>query len=241
MSAAMIAGVEYNVYCDESCHLEHDHQPVMLIGGVWCPKSEVRVVSKEIRELKEKYNARGELKWAKVSQSKEDFYLELVEYFFAKMDLNFRCLVVSDKSKLNHNYFNQGSHDSFYYKMYFYMLRNILNPQCKYNIYLDIKDTRSAAKVRILKDVLCRNFQDFKGDTIPVIQHIRSKESELMQLADFLIGAVGYRNRRLLENKTKVRIVEKLEKLSGQSLTSTSPPWEEKFNIFVFEPRVVKE
>jgi hypothetical protein len=27
----------FNVYCDESCHLEHDHIPVMAWGAVSCP------------------------------------------------------------------------------------------------------------------------------------------------------------------------------------------------------------
>jgi hypothetical protein len=26
-----------NVYCDESCHLENDHQTAMVLGAVWCP------------------------------------------------------------------------------------------------------------------------------------------------------------------------------------------------------------
>lgn len=26
---------EYTIYCDESCHLEHDKQPIMVIGGMW--------------------------------------------------------------------------------------------------------------------------------------------------------------------------------------------------------------
>ena len=30
----------YNVYCDESCHLEHDGINPMLLGCVWCPESE---------------------------------------------------------------------------------------------------------------------------------------------------------------------------------------------------------
>lgn len=25
----------YNIYCDESCHLENDREPVMLVGAVW--------------------------------------------------------------------------------------------------------------------------------------------------------------------------------------------------------------
>ena len=27
----------YNVYYDESCHLEHDRQKAMVLGAVWCP------------------------------------------------------------------------------------------------------------------------------------------------------------------------------------------------------------
>ena len=35
----------YNVYCDESCHLEHDHQNVMALGAVWCPLDKVREIN----------------------------------------------------------------------------------------------------------------------------------------------------------------------------------------------------
>jgi len=26
-----------NIYCNESCHLEHDRQKVMVLGAIWCP------------------------------------------------------------------------------------------------------------------------------------------------------------------------------------------------------------
>ena len=68
---------EYNIYCDESCHLEHDKHNFMLIGAIWCSKDKVETLSKEIRKLKQKYRAKGELKWVKVSESRIDFYLEL--------------------------------------------------------------------------------------------------------------------------------------------------------------------
>jgi len=41
----------YNIYCDESCHLEHDHMPVMAIGGIWCPLEQVSDISQKIRSL----------------------------------------------------------------------------------------------------------------------------------------------------------------------------------------------
>ncbi|PIV20766.1 MAG: DUF3800 domain-containing protein [Deltaproteobacteria bacterium CG_4_8_14_3_um_filter_45_9] len=230
---------EYNIYCDESCHLEHDQQPIMLLGAVWCPKSEVRRYSESIRELKAKFGARGELKWTKVSTSKFNYYLNLVKFFFSTPNLNFRCLVVDDKSKLNHEYFNQGSHDSFYYKMYFYLLRNILFHKNQYYIYLDMKDTRSQRKIDTLRDVLCNNVYDFEQVMIRQIQHIRSHESELLQLTDFLLGAVSYRCRYLKDNRAKLAVIQRICDISGVDLLKSTPPWEDKFNLFFFSPTEV--
>lgn len=231
---------EYNIYCDESCHLEHDKQSIMVIGGMWCPKNKAREISEQIREIKNRHGARGELKWARVSKSRQAYFLELVDYFFKTSALNFRCLVVDDKSKLNHAYFNQGSHDSFYYKMYYYMLRNILKPNYRNNIYLDIKDTRSAQKLSMLKDVLCNDVYDFTQQMIGNIQNIHSHESEILQLADLFIGAIGYYNRNLDTNTAKKRVVEKIALHTGQKLSHTSPPWADKFNLFVFTPSEVR-
>lgn len=227
---------EFNIYCDESCHLEMDRQSVMLLGAIWCPKSAVQEISQDLRKLKIRHNARGELKWIKVSKSKQEFYVELINYFFNTANLRFRCLVVTDKLKLDHDYFNQGSHDTFYYKMYFSMLKAILSPTNRYYIYLDIKDTRSKYKIEKLREVLCNNVYDFTKKMIANIQHIRSHESELLQLADLLIGAVNYRNRNLEGNQAKVKIVTLLEDKIKQSLNLSTSLFKEKFNLFVFSP-----
>ena len=34
----------FNVYCDESCHLENDHQKAMVLGAVWCPLDKTGLV-----------------------------------------------------------------------------------------------------------------------------------------------------------------------------------------------------
>jgi len=230
---------EYNIYCDESCHLEHDHKPIMVIGGMWCLKADVKTISDQIREIKNRHNSRGELKWVRVSNSRHDYFIELVDYFFNTPALHFRCLIVDDKSKLNHNYFNMGSHDSFYYKMYFYMLRNILRREHTYNIYLDIKDTQSARKVRIVKDVLCNNAYDFTQKMIDNMQNIHSHESEILQLADLFIGAIGHYNRGLTTSSSKSAVIQKIMDHACQNLKSSSPPWADKFNLFIFTPTEV--
>lgn len=229
----------YNIYCDESCHLENDRQPVMLLGGVWCPLTEVPRLATELRDIKIRHRATGELKWTKVSAARLNFYLEIVSWFLAEIPLHFRSLVVLNKSTLNHEYFNKSSHDEFYYKMYFSMLNKILSPDKQYNIYLDIKDTRSRKKVRKLSEVLCNNVYDFTSQMIRHIQNIHSKESDLMQVTDFLLGAVSYRHRGLSGNTAKEAVIKRLEQGLGRDLLHSTPLGEEKFNLFLFTPRQV--
>lgn len=95
----------YNVYCDESCHLEHDGQQAMVLGGVWCPESKRQEISQRIREIKVKHGLGKdfEIKWTKVSKSKLDFYMDIIDYFFDDDDFHFRGLIVPDKTKLNHD------------------------------------------------------------------------------------------------------------------------------------------
>jgi hypothetical protein len=228
-----------NIYCDESCHLEHDRQPVMLFGAIWCPESHVKHNIHAIKALKEEYRARGEIKWTKVSFSRCSFFLKVVDLFFSTSDLNFRCLVINNKKGLDHSYYNKGDHDSFYYKMYFYILRNIISIENRYNIYLDIKDTRSQLKINKLRDVLCNNIGDFDRKVILNIQHIRSKESELLQLADLLMGAVSYVNRNLSSSESKGSVAKRIRQRSGLDLQDSTPPWEDKFNLFFFSPREI--
>lgn len=229
----------YNIYCDESCHLENDHQPVMLLGAIWCPKSEVVRLSRELQDMKTRHRAAGELKWTKVSNARIDFYLELVDWFLAESPLHFRSLVVLHKERLNHGVFNDGSHDDFYYKMYFSLLSKILSPEDCYNIYLDIKDTRSRLKLRKLGEVLCNDKYDFTSQMIGDLQNIRSHESYLLQVCDFLMGAVSYRHRGLSSSTAKLAIVQHIEDCLGRSLLRSTPLSEEKFNLFLFSPREV--
>lgn len=227
----------FNIYCDESCHLEHDHQKVMVLGSVWCPLDKVREISARLREIKAKHGMKPgfESKWTKVSPAKREMYLDLIDYFFDDDDLYFRALVVPDKAKLRHEDFGQD-HDTWYYKMFFDLLKVLLGPRSRYRIYLDIKDTRSAAKMAKLHEVLCNNMYDFQREIIERVQNVHSHEIELLQLADLLIGAVAYVNRGLSGNAGKEALVSRIRGRSGYSLTQTTLLREEKLNLFVWHP-----
>lgn len=223
----------YNIYCDESCHLENDKESVMVIGGIWCPFDKKDAIFNQIREIKEKHglSRNFEIKWNKISMGKIEFYMDVVNYFFDNGDLHFRVLFVPNKQELNHAQYNQ-THDEFYYKIYFDMLKTLFEPDCAYNIYLDIKDTQGQQKVEKLHQVLCNNHYDFNKEIIRKVQQIRSHEVELIALADLLIGAVSYINREKNSSEAKLMIIERIKERSGYSLISSTLYRESKFNVF---------
>ena len=222
---------EYNLYCDESCHLPNDGNKVMVLGGIWCPKEKTREINDRIREIKAKHSIGAEMKWVKISASKADAYRELVDYFFDDDDLHFRVLVVDNKDKLNNDAFQQ-THDEWYYKMYFDMIKTILSPDSGFYIYLDIKDTNSKTKIRKLQTVLEHSQYTFSRNTIRNIQVIRSNEVEMMQLTDILIGALAYKLRGYHQSDAKNGLIELIEKRSHYKFEQSTLYRENKFNIF---------
>lgn len=230
---------EINVYCDESCHLMNDSSNIMVIGGITCPSEFRKKIYNDIRNLKIKHNISkyAEIKWTKVSFSKEAFYLELIDYFFDNPYLGFRAIFF-EKNELDHKKYNQ-TFDDFYYKMYYLMLKGIFESNCQYNIFLDIKDTQGFKKINLLKEI-CNRLQkrkEYSYELVKKIQEVRSHEIELIQLADLFIGAVGYINRNLHSNQTKIKFIQYLRQKSGYSLTTSTFLKESKFNLFHWEPQ----
>lgn len=229
---------EYNVYCDESCHLENDKEKAMVLGSIWVPKDKTADINTRIREIKVKHSLKSnfEIKWHKVGNNKISFYEDLIDFFFDDDDLHYRALVIPDKSKLNHPMHNQ-THDDFYYKMYFDLLKVILDPQCGYNIYLDIKDTRSQQKVLKLQDVLRNNQYDYSKQIIKRIQQVHSHEIEILQITDLITGALSYVHRGLNTSKAKLKLIERIKERSKYSLIHSTLYRESKMNIFIWKSR----
>lgn len=223
----------FNIYCDETCHLENAAIPVMLLGAVVCPELKAREVAIRVKEIKLEFGLPSdfEIKWTKVSQGQLPFYQRIVDYFFDDDDLRFRGLLIPDKGALDHGRFGQD-HDEWYYKMYFQMLKAIFNESNRYRIYIDIKDTLGVTKIAKLHDVLCNNIYDFDRNIIERLQQIRSHESSLLQLADLLIGAVGYHNRGLEGSRAKRTLIDRIKQRTGYTLERSTLVSARKFNLF---------
>lgn len=225
---------EFRIYADESSHL--GESPFMVIGAVWCNKNEVRNFTDKIKMLKAKYGIpeKVEIKWAKISGSKEDYYTELIKTFFGEEGVNFRAIVIPTEG-LNHELYNQ-TEDEFYYKAQYMMLKNVVsklsaNSEKTFRIFLDYKDSWSDTRSKKLADYL-QNTRTLSKNTFSC-QPVRSEQSVLIQMADLLTGAVASANNN--PNKkvlAKQNVIEAIEERAGQKLTDKTPYGVDKFNIF---------
>lgn len=237
----IFSGSEFNVYCDESCHLEHSLSKAMALGAVWCPKQKTRQINQRLIEIKKKHRIKpeAEVKWTKASPGNRSLYLDFLDYFFDDDDLHFRGVVVPDKGVLDHESYRQ-THDEWYYKMYFVLLKAIFRRDARYYVYIDIKDTHSSENARKLGDVCAANAHDFSHEIVKRVQPIRSDEVQIMQLVDILTGALCYRHNNPYitsdMNSTKVELVNRIITRSQINLVNTTLASEDKLNLLIWEP-----
>ena len=226
----------YKIFCDESCHLEHDKADIMVLGALFCSAEKSIELSKKIKYLKHKHSYKPELKWAKLNKHQWALYKDLIDLIIQDTEVYFKATVVSNKQALDHATYNQNSHNDFYYKMFYYTLRDFLEADHSYRIYLDFMDTHGSYKSKKLAEILQnKTYWQLQAEfTI-----IRSHESVIMQLCDLLIGAVSYKNRSDIKKISPIKnqFLEYLEQSLQRPLDKGTPPWEKQFNIFKFQPR----
>jgi hypothetical protein len=226
-----------NIYCDESCHLATDHQKAMVLGAISAPRHRISEINRDILQIKESFSVgrHSEIKWTGVSPSKLPYYEALIDYYFQEPTMGFRAWIVPDKTVLSHETFDQ-THDDWYYKMYFYLLRNLISSENEYRIYIDIKDTRSRNKLQKLHEVLSNAKYDFSRNIIRELKHVHSKEVPVLQLTDLLIGVISYQARGLQTSQAKQALIDRVQRLSGFSLTMNTLPTEQKMNLCFWKP-----
>lgn len=233
---------KYSIFIDESCHLENDKMPLMCIGYVKIPSQKYNELKTGIKKIKLKHKTPTEIKWNKLNVNKLKLYKDIIDFVFDH-EIYFRAILVKNKNQLDHEKFNRGDHNSFYYTLIYYLLKNPFvnktNTDCR--VILDIKDTRGKERLNKLDERLNREYSYSHNAKSPFnfFQHIRSEENEFLQLADLLIGSITYKARSLEKkpgaSRAKIEVVNYLEEKSGYKLDDGTYPSEEKFNIFDFQ------
>lgn len=225
--------MNYKIFCDESLHLLSDSSNLMVNGALKIREDKVVEANKYIKYLRHKHNYHNELKWTKLISKQEMFYLSLIDYFFDSGFMNFKATLVVNKSNADHDKYGR-THDEFYYVVYYYTLRPLLSCDDGFKIYFDYKDTLGAERVSKLKQVI-----ENSSLGSPMFNIIKSHESQLIQLCDLFIGAIGYANRQDIEKNSQIKnkIVNYLNnKIKAQGYNEGdilgTKPWADKFNVF---------
>jgi len=224
--------MKIDVYCDETLPdlftSQNPKDDLMLLGSLWIEHELRGKIKTDIKELRKKHNCWGEIKWTKVSPSKESFYLELVNLFFSYgMEMRFRCIAI-DPKQVRWAYHGDDKELGFY-KFYYQLIHKWIKDFNTYNIFLDAKKNRDLTRLSVLKDILSNQFRD---SYIEQVQALPSKEVVLIQLSDFFLGATSAKlNHKKLTNSAKINVIEHIEKLRGKEIAPTCST-ENKFNIF---------
>lgn len=224
----------FNLYCDESRHTSDPKQPYIVIGALQCEREHKRVVVKKIHSLMAKYNAQGEMGWKRLSPNRAEFYQALLELFVMDDKLSFRCIVV-DRNQLDHNKYNDGDSELGFYKLYYQMLVHWLQPGNIYNLYLDWQQNTCSTRFIDLRSVLLRKLSG--RAKISCLEPVTSHTQPMIQLADLLMGAIGYQWNNLHKvdgaSTVKIEFCNKLAHALGRTtLASGTLPSERKCNIF---------
>ena len=231
--------LKINIYCDESRHTSSGDR-YMVIGAIKCERELKREIVHQIHSMKKKHNAQGEFGWKRLSPNKKKFYFELLELFINN-DLSFRCIVV-DKEKLDHELYNDGDKELGFYKFYYLMLKDTLEHDKEYYLYLDWQQNKDQHRFRNLKYFLQKKLQG--KAKISCLEPVTSTNQPLIELADLFMGAVGYQYNDRNSSDIKVEfcqtLAEKLNALNNKNfkmgnLKTFTAKNEKKFNIFKWE------
>ena len=224
--------MRFEVYCDEA-HPDvltsaKPRMRYLMIGSLWLPADLREQIKIKVRELRQTHKTWGEIKWSKVSPSRQAFYIALADLFteFGK-DLRFRCIAV-DRTQLNQALYEDDSELGFY-KFYYQLLHHWILDYNVYRIFCDTKSNRDPKRLSVL--ARCLSYSNLTSK-IENIQSLPSGQVVPIQLCDLLLGAASSRmNQTLTDGTAKTDLVRHLEAALGHRLEPT-PKNEEKFNIF---------
>jgi len=240
-----MSGAIYHIYCDESCTEKgHSH---MVFGGVMARTDTAQEFRNTISQWRDSCHMRGEMKWTKITRNKYQRYLEFTNHSLECVKnkaIMFRSVVFEHK-QIDYRTHHKGNKNRGYcvltYEFLFNAFAPFLNKEDRVIIFPDEK--LSSLSLSHLRDVLntaIRAKRQWSHDPIRKIQPVDSTCSELMQMNDILMGAVGHHNnnRHLVPGTRpeKIAMAQHIAEQMGLDHLSVSTPREmTHFNVWQFQ------
>ncbi|NLE37223.1 MAG: DUF3800 domain-containing protein [Pirellulaceae bacterium] len=241
----MTMGPLLHVYCDES---RQTQDRFMVFGGLVVHASAVEAFNKAMALWRDAHSMHAELKWTKVSGKKLAEYRSLVDLFFSlagKNQLHFKS-VVFDTTQIDYRTYHKGDKELGFYKFFYQFLLHCFGRYgVEYNarmiVHFDQRQTKQ--KLSTFCVILNRGIRKkFKcdRDVVRSVQAVDSKRCELMQVADVLMGAIGYQNndcdRRLGARQAKIDLADYIATKANLMTLKQNTPWKMRhFGIWQFQ------
>lgn len=233
----------YHIYCDESRQTQDRY---MVFGGIITTAENVEFFDKTMHLYREGQNMKAEIKWGKVSDKKLNEYKALIDLFFSlNKALHFKSIVF-DTHLVDYQRYSGGDKELGFYKFWYQFLLHSFGPYAakddRYLVFLDYR--QSKYKLSELKTILNNGIRKRYGSSIREdifrdIQPLDSKESNILQLVDVLMGAIGYQwngcHMRTNARKAKILLSEYIAKKANLiSLAQQTPFRKRNFSIWQF-------
>lgn len=192
-------------------------------------RQDIPKFNETMKKYRLEQNMNAELKWSKVSSQKLNEYKRFVDYFFALNNtglIHFHSMII-DNHQINYKKYSKGDKDLGFYKFYYQLLLHCFGSNYCTNtngrkliVHLDERTTKY--KLSTLKTVLNNGINKKYGNSskpFVSIEPIDSKKSDLLQLSDIILGAMGYEKNGyhlLAESKqSKIELVNYITNSAG--------------------------
>lgn len=234
-----------HIYCDESRQTADRY---MVIGGVIAQREDELLFTQDMRLFRQSHNMRSELKWTKVSDQKLSEYRALIDLFFSLSRAVYFKAIVVDTQEIDHRTHNKSNPELGFYKLMYQFLLHSFGGDLRQDdcclIFLDQRTTTNyklSTLCAILKNGLRKKY-GLDLDTVRNIQATDSKQSDLIQIADVLMGAIGYEmngaHTRTGAKRAKVLLAEYIAQKAGLlNLQQPTPRSNRHFSIWHFHFR----
>jgi hypothetical protein len=174
----------------------------MVLGGIIIPSENVDQFNKTMKQFRIEQKMFSELKWSKVTNQKLSEYKRFVEYFFALNNtdkLHFHSIII-DNHQINYKKFSKGDKEAGFYKFYYQLLLHCFGKRyCREGkndrFIVNLDQRTSSYSLNTLRIILNRGMKKkFSIDSSPFvsIEPRDSKQSELIQINDIIVGAIGF-------------------------------------------------
>jgi hypothetical protein len=242
---------QHHVYCDES---QTSGARFTVYGGIILPAKNVGRVMEAVESIRFNRGMFHEVKWEKVSRRDFDGYKALVDMTFdllSSRHMSFKSVVFDSHDRM---YLRDRRHtDEGFYKLYYYFLLHKFGPYAQtreHSLYVYLDERKTNYKLSTLHTILnngiAMKWARLGPRVVKTVEPRTSHRSALIQLADVLMGAVGYQcnglDRRTDASPHKVALAKHIAAKAGLKTLTVQTPWAKRdFEIWMFRPKAALE